>query len=193
MKHFINLLPTRYRQEQGLQTKHLLWGTAIMVLLFIGGMYGVSCYSTQRMEQEMVLVDNDIQDIQPLLIQIKGNQAIENRILTRVNVLEKIARERPLMWSQILFQLGEATPGELWLTEVTCIPDGGIRVRGGSRDIDVVTQYMRNLESNQNFEKITFMGLEQKDLNIASKGTSVPPINVVSYELSLRLKGGSSK
>jgi hypothetical protein len=89
-------------------------------------------------------------------------------------------------------------PDNLWLIQLSSDANGVINIRGGANDIDTVTKYVNNLRQIPNIAHVSFISLAQanpneKAGNSPEKRPERPGLNVIMYDLSIRLKGGVPK
>lgn len=197
MKYAINLLPQHLRPQTGIAIRHICWAAIAGVLLVCGLLYGGQLFKEQLLRRELAQVNRQIQEIRPLVRQVQENNALQRQIAAREDTLQQISKERARYWSELLLQLGQATPENLWLTQVSSDTEGVIRLRGSAKDIDAVMQYIANLKQNSQFANISFQGLTQgnagdKAANPAEQ-LAGSPANLVAYELGIEIKGAVMK
>jgi Tfp pilus assembly protein PilN len=173
-------------------------GALIGVVLVCGGLFGVQLLNEQQDKRELSSVTQEIEVLQPVMQQVQKNRALKAQIDARTGILAQIERERPVKWSAIILQLGQATPDHLWLTELANDVNGNIIIKGGTNDIDTVTKYVENLRQIPNIANVSFVGLVQTNLNekagsTPAKGPEQPGLNMITYDLNIRLKGGAQR
>ncbi|HWR56797.1 MAG TPA: PilN domain-containing protein [Negativicutes bacterium] len=190
----INLLPAHLRPPRGLETKHVLVCALTGVLLICGGLWGVQCWREQQAERELGRIAGEMLILQPVLQQVRKNKELEAGIASRAAVLTRIKKERPVKWSDIIWQLGQTVPDNLWLTELTSDVGGNINVKGGAKDIATVGRYAASLRQVPNFTNVTFQGLalnnaHDKPADIPAKAPGGPAANFFSFGLSISVRG----
>jgi len=198
MNYAINLLPPHLRTKTGLDTKHIVAGALIGVVLVCGGLFGFQLLQAQQAKRELGRVTQEIQVLQPVMQQAQKNETLKAQIGARTRILVQIEKERPVKWSDIIMQLGQATPDNLWITELANDANGNVIIRGGTNDIDTITKYANNLRQIPNIANVSFVGLAQTNLNekaggATAKGPEQPGLNIITYDLSIRLKGGAQR
>jgi len=198
MSYAINLLPDHLRPQNGPGPKHILCAALAGIILICGGMLGYQFWQEQQAKKELSRISGEMTILQPTLQQVRKNKEIQTFISSRLGVLAQIERERPVKWSDIILQLGQAAPNSLWLTELASDPGGNIIIRGGANDIDTVSKYAGNLRQVPSFANVAFQGLALKSGNVpqvdaATKIARGPAMNYFTFELSIQLKGGGQK
>lgn len=198
MNYAINLLPPHLRPKSGIDTKHLAAGALLCMVLVCGVLFGWQLWRAWQTERELGRVTQEIQRLQPLLQEVRKNKALKANINARAAILAKIEKEQPVKWSDIILQLGQATPENLWLSQLASDGNGLINIRGGTDDIDLVTKYADNLRRIANIANVSFVNLAQVNLNekagvMPAEGPDTPGLNVFMYELRVQLKGGVQK
>lgn len=198
MNYAINLLPPHLRPQSGIDVKYLAAGVFLCVVVVCGGLFGWQLWRAWQVERELGRVTREIQQLQPLLQEVRKNKTLKASIEARAAILAQIEKEQPVKWSDIILQLGQATPENLWLSQLASDGNGLINVRGGTSDIDLVTRYADNLRRISNIANVSFVNLAQVNLNEKAaagpvKGPETPGVNVIMYELRVQLKGGVQK
>ncbi len=198
MNYAINLLPPHLRPNTGFDTRHMVTAALIGMILVCGGLFGWQIFRERQITRELSDVTQEIRLLQPLQQKMRENKVVKVQIDGRTAILAQIERERPVKWSDIILQLGEAVPDNLWLTQLSSDASGVINIRGGANDIDTVSKYANNLGQIPNIAQVSFVSLAQANLhekadNATGKGPERPGLNVIVYDLSIRLKGGTPK
>ena len=198
MSYAINLLPLHLRSQSGFGIKHMLVCVLTGVLLICGGLWGFQLWQERQAERELSRISGEMLILQPTLQQVRKNKEKEANLASRVAVLTQIKKERPVKWSDIILQLGQNVPRNLWLTELASDVGGNIIVKGGANDIDTVSQYANSLRQVPNFTNVVFQGLAMNNLNdkptdTPAKAPRGPTANFFIFDLSIRVKGGTVK
>jgi Tfp pilus assembly protein PilN len=198
MNYSINLLPPHLRPQTGIETKYLLAGALILLFVVCGGLLVFQVLKQQQAQRELTRITQEIQLLQPAIQQTQKNKALKSQIDVRTNLLAQIEKERPVKWSELILQLGQVTPDNLWLIQLTSDANGIVNMRGGANDIETVTQYTKNLRQIPSIANVAFVGLVQGNTNdkvgrSPDKEAEIRGLNVVMYDLSVQIKGGAKK
>lgn len=196
MNYAVNLLPVHLRPKTGIDTKHVVTGALIGVILVCGGLLGFQLWQEQRTQRELSNVNREIRLLQPFMQQVRKNKDLQAQIDARTAVLAQLEKQRPVKWSSIILQLGQVVPDNLWLTELSNDTEGNITIKGGTDDIDKVSIYAKNLQRLTNIANVSFLNLAQTNINEKAANSQVKApeksaVNIFTYNLSIRLKGGA--
>jgi Tfp pilus assembly protein PilN len=196
MYYSVNLIPPHLKPQTGVNIKYMLELGFLGVLLCMAILYGYQFLQISQAEAQLAATEQQLQSFAVTQQQIEINRKLQNQIAAKDQQLSQIAKERPLKWSDTLVELGQATPPNLWLMQVSSETNGLVKMRGGAADIDTVTKYMNTLTTNPKFSNVTFLGLVQNNLHDPQATNSnaivhrtVVEISLVIFELSLVVKG----
>lgn len=198
MRRAVNLLPPELKPQRGFQTRHVLMAGLMGMLVLFSVLYGCQTYKISRAEQQLASLNREIEVLAPTMVLVERNKKLQQQFTVKNNTIAQIAKERPLKWSDTIVQLGEATPVPLWLTQVSSEANGLVKISGGAVDIETITTYIETLKEHPQFQEVTFGGLVQSQTTPNGPPNNVSLINaatnnMVSYELSLVVKGGGPR
>lgn len=198
MNYGVNLLPPHLWPQTGRHTRHMAAGALVGVFVVCTGLFGWQLCKEQQAKREFDRATQEIQLLLPVIQQTRKNKALKAQIEARTAILARIERERSVEWSDLILQLGQATPDNLWLTELANDVNGLIVVRGGANDIDTVSTYANTLRQVPSIAQVSFVSLTQSEIGekggaTAGHGPEQRGISFVRYDLSVRLQGGVPK
>lgn len=193
----MNLLPDEARVRLGEQLLRLvdlefprLLAWAVGSVAVIGGLswLGQSAglhRTRQRLEglrKEIELLRVESRNLESHATQLEHvEQEIQRQkqsLEWRLNYLQS-AREGPRIWAAILKDLRRNIPYGMWLTELESHRGGGLRIAGGARDENLVTEFMSHLKSSPHFSDVRF-SFTEKD--------AIGAVPIVKFEVVCRVR-----
>ena len=95
------------------------------------------------------------------LDQVEQELGRQKKVLEwKINYLEA-TKTRPRIWASRLKELRQNIPHGVWLSELETGRGKSLRVAGGAREEELVTQFMGNLKSSPHFANVGFTYTEK--------------------------------
>jgi type IV pilus assembly protein PilN len=144
----INLLPWRQQERQRRQKEFMIGaGGAVLaaaaVTLFTS--WGVSA-AIDRQRDRNELLKAEIADLDRQITEILGLEAQKQRLLARMEIIERLQRSRPEV-VHVFDQLARTLPDGVYLTSVKQ-QDKRIELKGVAQSSTRVSTFMRNIEAS---------------------------------------------
>jgi type IV pilus assembly protein PilN len=142
----INLLPHR-EQARKVRRREFMIGAigAVLAAVIVAGV-GKVVYSSwidaqneknNLLKKEIVQLDSEIADIQDL-------EARKQRLVARMDIIEKLQRKRPEMFDELV----RTVPEGVYLTAIKQTPPRKLEIRGIAQSSTRVSTFMRNIDSS---------------------------------------------
>lgn len=144
----INLLPWRQQERQRRQKEFMIGaGGAVLaaaaVTLFTS--WGVAA-AIDRQRDRNELLKTEISDLDRQITEILGLEAQKQRLLARMEIIERLQRSRPEV-VHVFDQLARTLPDGVYLTSVKQA-DKKIELKGVAQSSTRVSTFMRNIEAS---------------------------------------------
>lgn len=134
-------------------------------------------------EQRLSAVNAEIARLQPELDALRAAKASELALLTEVERhTARIARERAVRWSQIMVDVSERLPGDMWLTRIASPDSSKIMLTGISTNRETIPRAIESLSGSPYLENVVLGSLTKDDAYCG--GT------VIRYQIKARLLRG---
>lgn len=194
MSYAVNLLPQHLRPQTGVNAGQVLVLALLGVPLICGLLFGYQKIRECRVEGKLSETANELQMLLPQREQVRKAKTVRAAIQMRTAILSRIDKEQAVKWSGIIRELGQVTPDNLWLAELSGDAAGNVVIRGGASGIENVSRYVDNLRKIPAIDNVSFIGLVMEDVNERAGGAGggkapSTDINIIKYELNVRLKG----
>jgi hypothetical protein len=142
----------------------------ILLILPIGGWYGMDFYLTAQAQEKMVVVKNQVaemdkklKEIEPVVKELERFQEEKRKLDSQVAVIKRLAKER-LRNVKSLDALQGIIPLKAWLNELK-VTENKVSLVGFAADDSVVSEFMKELESSIYFAGVTLKASEESKTN----------------------------
>ncbi len=175
----INLLPERRRRRRLAPES----GVATVVLLVIAALLASYFYYSlrnSRMSGEIEAITREITEIRPKVAEVLALQAKIDEMRAREDLLKSLEAHQ-LPWAEVLFDLVDRTPQDVWLASVTFIPTPQtlLTLQGNAFSYDAVGRFMTNLAGSRFYDGVDLQAA------VESKAGSRP---VVTFGLAVGVR-----
>lgn len=162
-----------------------LAAAAIAVVVVVSLVWGWSLRNKiGRQEKRLARVRAEITRLQPQLDAIRAAKAAELALFSEVErQTARIAKERAVRWSQILVDIAERLPGDMWLTRVASPDSSKIVLIGIATNRETIPNAIKSLSSSPYLNNVVLGSLVKDD-------TYRPGGVVIRYQINARLLRG---
>lgn len=176
----INLLPVRAskKRETTRQQISILIISIIGVLLVGLSLYSLTLAKISATKDEVSKSEQEIQQLKAKIGQIDNIKKLQAEVKKKLEVLNQLRKEKSGPASR-LAKLSDAVPEKLWLTKYS-ENAGNVSISGIALSEDIIAEFMRNLQSSNDFTNIELQVSEQSEIS----GTKVK-----KFDISFVLKG----
>lgn len=172
----INLLPQR-RRARRLVPESGVVAVIFLVITALAASYLYYSVRNSRVNAEIEALTNDIIEIRPKVAEVLHLQALIDDMRAREDLLKSLeAHELP--WAEVLADLVDRTPRDVWLASVSFNPTGQaqLALQGSAFSYDAVGRFMTNLAGSRFYNGV--------DLQTAQEST-VASREVVQFALTV--------
>jgi Tfp pilus assembly protein PilN len=167
----INLIPPEKLRKIELERKFLTFFVALSVILLT--LFGVNLTFTLALslyERKLIPIQKELARSPELLDEIKRINAERSYVLDNMGLKEEfIDQAETVPWPQVLTDIKNFIPDEVWLTEISSGRDGTLILRGRAYSQDAVYKYVHLLSFSDCFYEPNLAhikGREEKDRSI---------------------------
>ncbi|MCJ7822987.1 MAG: PilN domain-containing protein, partial [Armatimonadetes bacterium] len=181
----INLIPETTTFWKPAQPYIKVAGAVMLVLLAASLLWAWSLRNkiTQQ-DRRLTSVTAEIDQLQPELEALRSVQATELALRSEVErQTARVARDRAVRWSQILVDIADRLPRDMWLTRVASPDSSRISLVGIATNEGTIPRALESLSGSPYLERVV-LGSFTKD-DAYSPGT-----NVYRYQINARLLRG---
>jgi len=181
----INLLPessTFWRPVR----PYIRWTAAIMAVALIAALIWAWSLKNKINAREMRLsaLQAEITRLEPELEALRAAQATELALRTEVErQTARIAKERAVRWSQILVDVSERLPSDMWVTRVASPDNSRLSLTGIATNRETIPHAIESLSGSPYLGGVV-LGTLKKDDMYARGGT------VIRYQINASLLRG---
>ena len=137
-----------------------------------------------RQEQQLTQTQQEIARLQPELDMLRAAKATEQALKTSVErETARIAKERAVRWSQILVDVSQRLPRDMWLTQLNSPDDQRISLVGIATNREAIPAAIQSLAGSPYLSNVV-LGSLTKDDNYARGRT------VIRYQVNAQLLRG---
>jgi len=178
----INLLPVRAakKKETAVQQITIFCVSIALVLLVIGALYAVKLGQISSAKNDITASNNKITELKIRIGKLEELKTLKEQVKKKLDVLAQL-RKNKTGPAQRLATLSDITPDQLWLT-VYSETGETVKISGIAYTEDLIAQFMRSIQSSNDFTGVELIVSEQKDF----AGTKVK-----AFELSCKLKASA--
>lgn len=178
----INLLPVRAakKKETAVQQITIFCVSIVLVLLVIGALYAVKLGQISSAKNDITASNNKITELKVRIGKLEELKTLKEQVKKKLDVLAQL-RKNKTGPAQRLATLSDITPDQLWLT-VYSETGETVKISGIAYSEDLIAQFMRSVQSSNDFTGVELIVSEQKDF----AGTKVK-----AFELSCKLKASA--
>jgi Tfp pilus assembly PilM family ATPase/Tfp pilus assembly protein PilN len=181
----INLLPT----------SRAIWlpargaikvGVALMVLILVGSIIWAVSLRNRITEQETRLdsLRNQIAVLEPQLEMLRAVKATEQALRNEVErATARIAKERAVRWSQILVDVADRLPRDMWLMELSSPDSSKLKLAGVATNRAAIPNAIESLGSSPYLNNVVLGSLNKDE-------TYAPGRPVIRYQINAKLYRG---
>ncbi|MCX7780938.1 MAG: PilN domain-containing protein [Negativicutes bacterium] len=172
----INLLPPEARR-QAWSTKRIMAAVAILTIIVLAGLYMYNLYLSWNLERQLAAARNQYELLRPAREKMLAANSVEQQIAAKQNILVGLTRERR-SWYAVLTHFGTVMPDKVWLTELSLVEKGALRLKGMAAAYPDIATFM------ERFSRDELLG---EPLLISAERDSALP--ATRFEMILRFKG----
>ena len=181
----INLLPPA-RIALAPARRAIQIGVAAMAVVFLGAIVWATTLGrrVERQGMQLAVTQQEVARLQPELDALRAVKATELALKTGVErETARIAKERAVRWSQILVDVSQRLPHEMWLTQLNSPDDQRIVLVGIATSREAIPLAIQSLSGSPYLNSVVLGSLTADD-NYA-RGRSV-----IRYQIKARLLRG---
>jgi Tfp pilus assembly PilM family ATPase/Tfp pilus assembly protein PilN len=181
----INLIPETATFWKPARPYIKIAGAVMLVLLAASLLWAWSLRNkiTQQ-DQRLASVTAEIDRLEPELEALRAVQATELALRSEVErQTARVARERAVRWSQILVDLADRLPRDMWLTRVASPDSSRISLVGIATNEETIPRALESLSGSPYLERVVLGSFTKDD-------AYAPGANVYRYQINARLLRG---
>jgi type IV pilus assembly protein PilN len=175
----INLLPVRAgkKKETAIQQVAIACASLIVVFLVIGVLYGLKLGQISFTKNDIAAANIKINELKAKIGKLEEVKKFKEQVKMKLDVLTQL-RKNKTGPAKRLATLSDITPDKLWLTAYA-ESNENVRLSGISYTEDLIAQFMRSVQSSNDYTGVELVVSEQKEI----LGTKLK-----SFDLSFKLK-----
>lgn len=163
----VNFLPPQIQREGIIDFRRLILigGATLLLVLTLGG-YGAFIINYYGMRNELTSTKQQLASLAPLVTRVEG--IVKERKELEATLEEyNLIRKKHVAWSDLLYDLGDIAPVDLWLTEIDISrKDPAAKEQSGGT---TKPAEQKTAESQQASPAKTVAGQEQKERDTYSR------------------------
>jgi Tfp pilus assembly PilM family ATPase/Tfp pilus assembly protein PilN len=162
----INLVPPSSTMWRPVRP-YITLGIAGVVVLLLGTIAWAWTLSnkTKMREQQLAARQAEIATLQPELDALRAAKATELALYTEVErQTARVARERAVHWSQILVDVSDRLPRDMWLTRLTSPDSSRIALVGVAMNRETIPNAIQSLGGSPYLQDVRLSALTKDDV-----------------------------
>lgn len=179
----INLLPVRAakKKETAVQQITIFCCSVVLVLVIVGVMYGVKLGQISSTKSDITAANTKINELKSKIGKLEELKTLKEQVRKKLDVLSTL-RKNKTGPAQRLATMSDIVPEQLWLTAYA---ENGINIKvsGKAFTEDLIAQFMRNIQSSNDFTGVELI----ESLQIDEAG-----MKLKSFQLSFKLKADAA-
>ena len=175
----INLLPYRASKKKETANQQLI--IMVAALLFVLAVAGVTYYVTlgkiSTTKQEIERSEAELANLKKKIGEIDNLKKLQADVQRKLNILNQLRKEKTGPTNR-LARMSDIVPDRLWLTKYQ---ESGLKVSvsGLAYNEDLIAEFMRKIESSQEFGKVELQVSEQQEIS---------GVKLKKFDLSFEIK-----
>ncbi|SNB46191.1 PilN domain-containing protein [Geobacter sp. DSM 9736] len=159
----INLLPVRaVKKKEIMQQQILIAAVSVLsMLLVLVTVYSVTLLKISTAKQEISAAEQEIELLKKKIGEIDNLKKLQAEVKKKLGVLDQLRKQKTGPASR-LAKLSGAVPEQLWLTRYA-ESGADVSISGVAMNEDLIANFMRNLQSSDEFTNVELMVSEQTD------------------------------
>ena len=161
----INLLPYRAskKKESANQQLVIMAATILLVLAAVGAIYYVTIEKISTAKQEITRSESELANLKKKIGEIDNLKKLQAEVRRKLDILNQLRKEKTGPANR-LARLSDIVPDRLWLTRYQ---ESGLRVSvsGLSYNEELIAEFMRRIESSQEFGNVELQVSEQQEIS----------------------------
>jgi Tfp pilus assembly PilM family ATPase/Tfp pilus assembly protein PilN len=181
----INLVPPSSTMWRPVRP-YLKVGIAALVVLLVGAVIWATSLGNKigAREKNLTSTRAEMQRLEPELAALRAAQATELALYTEVErQTARIARERAVRWSQILVDVSERLPRDMWLIRLSSPDSSRLGLTGLATNRETIPDAIKSLGSSPYLENVRLGSLTKDDTYAAGS-------LVIRYQVNAQLLRG---
>jgi Tfp pilus assembly PilM family ATPase/Tfp pilus assembly protein PilN len=181
----INLVPPSSTMWRPVRP-YLKVGIAALVVLLVGAVIWATSLGNKIGAREKNLTNTraEMQRLEPELAALRAAQATELALYTEVErQTARIARERAVRWSQILVDVSERLPRDMWLIRLSSPDSSRLGLTGLATNRETIPDAIKSLGGSPYLENVRLGSLTKDDTYAAGS-------LVIRYQVNAQLLRG---
>ncbi len=181
----INLIPETAAFLKPARPYIKVAGAVMLVLLAASLLWAWSLRNKiTQSDQRLASLTAEIQRLEPELEALRAVQATELALRSEVErQTARVAKERAVRWSQILVDIADRLPRDMWLTRVASPDSSRITLTGIATNEETIPRALESLSGSPYLERVVLGSFTKDD-------TYAPGSNVYRYQVNARLLRG---
>ncbi|MBS3976997.1 MAG: PilN domain-containing protein [Syntrophomonadaceae bacterium] len=181
MKREINLLPVDLQKKPVMRVGRFRVSVlAVLIFLFVLLGSVAFYYYLTSLQRQISVIKTEMQSLQPVVAKIEKMRAEVTLKEQQITSLQLILREQ-INWGDILNEIGDGMPEDLWLTDLKADEAGLFTLRGNASSLMSVGLLQRRLSQMPYFEEVS---LRHSERIAADDNTTI------KFEMNGRLRQG---
>lgn len=181
MKREINLLPVDLQKKPVMRVGRFRVSVlAVLIFLFVLLGSVAFYYYLTSLQRQISVIKTEMQSLQPVVAKIEKMRAEVTLKEQQITSLQLILREQ-MNWGDILNEIGDGMPEDLWLTDLKADEAGLFTLRGNASSLMSVGLLQRRLSQMPYFEEVS---LRHSERIAADDNTTI------KFEMNGRLRQG---
>jgi len=181
LKREINLLPVDLQKKPVMRVGRFRVSVlAVLIFLFVLLGSVAFYYYLTSLQRQISVIKTEMQSLQPVVAKIEKMRAEVTLKEQQITSLQLILREQ-INWGDILNEIGDGMPEDLWLTDLKADEAGLFTLRGNASSLMSVGLLQRRLSQMPYFEEVS---LRHSERIAADDNTTI------KFEMNGRLRQG---
>jgi Tfp pilus assembly protein PilN len=181
LKREINLLPVDLQKKPVMRVgRFRVSFLAVLIFLFVLLGSVAFYYYLASLQRQISVIKTEMQSLQPVVAKIEKMREEVTLKEQQITSLQLILREQ-INWGDILNEIGDGMPEDLWLTDLKADEAGLFTLRGNASSLMSVGLLQRRLSQMPYFEEVS---LRHSERIAADDNTTI------KFEMNGRLRQG---
>jgi type IV pilus assembly protein PilN len=159
----INLLPVRAakKKETAIQQISIFCLSLAVVLVIVGVLYGVKIGQISSTKNDISAANIKINELKAKIGKLEELKKFKEQVKKKLDVLTQLRKNKSGP-AQRLATLSDITPDKLWITAYSEANEN-VRLSGIAFTEDLIAQFMRNIQSSNDYTGVELIVSEQRD------------------------------
>ena len=161
----INLLPYRASKKKETATQQLaIMGIIVIIAIAVAGLaYAITLGKISTTKNEITRSEDELANLKKKIGEIDNLKKLQAEVQKKLDILNQLRKEKTGPAIR-LARMSDIVPEKMWLTRY--VESGtNISISGVAYSEELIAEFMRNIQSSQEFGNVDLQVSEQQEIN----------------------------